>query len=71
MAAILVVLSSIAGLALSWYYLRKNWAEIKKKNESETSEWKKRYNYVWTTLWYGYLFAFFVGLTVNNLIIAP
>ncbi|HOG68700.1 MAG TPA: hypothetical protein PLT31_03160 [Fibrobacteraceae bacterium] len=66
---ILLIIVSIVGLGLSILYLRKNLVRIAEKNKSIDSTGKKVLNYPLTILWYGYLIAFFIGLTVNNLIL--
>ncbi len=66
---ILIVLSTIAGLAASLWYFRKNLAQIRLRNQNEPSALKRFGNYPMTVLWYSYLIVFFIGLTVNNLLI--
>ena len=66
---ILLIIVSIVGLGLSILYLRKNLVRIAEKNKTLNSTGKKVLNYPLTILWYGYLIAFFIGLTVNNLIL--
>lgn len=68
MAYVLLILISLAGLALCAFYLKKNIVRIKDKNKSEQSKYKRVWNYVPTGLWYGYLIIFFAGLTINNTI---
>lgn len=68
MGKFIVILISIAGLALSGYFLRKNLLIIKARNQEVQSKAKRAYNYAWTGIWYFYLITFFIGLTVNNLI---
>jgi len=67
--AILLIVVSIVGLGICILYLRKNLVQIAKKNKTLNSTGKKALNYPLTILWYGYLIAFFIGLTVNNLIL--
>lgn len=68
MAYVLLIIASIAGLALSGFYLKKNIIRIREKNKSEPKAYKRKLNYVLTGLWYGYLIIFFAGLTINNTI---
>lgn len=68
MAYALLILVSILGIAVSFLYLRKNIVRIKEKNKSEPKAYKRGLNYVLTGLWYGYLFVFFAGLTINNIL---
>lgn len=67
--ALLLIVVSIAGLGVCIIYLRKNLVRIAEKNKTLNSTGKKMLNYPLTILWYGYLIAFFIGLTVNNLIL--
>lgn len=67
MTYVLIILVSILGISLSIYFLRKNVIRIKEKNKTEPKAYKRGLNYVLTGLWYGYLLAFFIGLTLNNL----
>lgn len=66
---ILLVLSTVVGLLASYWYFRKNLTQIRQRNQSEPSVAKRFFNYPLTVLWYCYLFVFFIGLTVNNLIL--
>jgi hypothetical protein len=61
-----IVLASLAGLAVTLHYLRKNWQQIRAKNAKEPVAWKRALNYPFTVVWYGYLIVFFVCLTINN-----
>lgn len=67
-SSILIVLVSIFGLGLSVFYLKKNLIRIALKNKSIDKPAQKVLNYPLTLLWYGYLIAFFIGLTLNNLV---
>ena len=67
MTYVLLIIASLAGIAVSLFYLRKNIIRIKEKNKNEPKAYKRKMNYVLTYLWYGYLLVFFAGLTVNNL----
>jgi len=67
MAYVLLILATLAGLAVCAFFLRKNIIVIRKKNKNEPKAYKRGLNYVLTGLWYGYLAVFFIGLTVNNL----
>lgn len=67
--ALLLILVSIIGLGVCALYLRKNLIRIAEKNKSIDSTSKKVLNYPLTILWYGYLIVFFLGITINNLII--
>lgn len=62
------ILVTLAGLSFTVLYFRRNLVRIREKNKSIESSWKRVLNYPFTIIWYGYLFVFFLGLTVNNLI---
>lgn len=67
MTYVLLILATLIGLAACAHFLRKNIIAIREKNKKEPKAYKRKLNYVFTGLWYGYLIIFFVGLTVNNL----
>ncbi|HSQ43258.1 MAG TPA: hypothetical protein VLM37_13340 [Fibrobacteraceae bacterium] len=68
MKAIILILITLVGVWFNWRHLRKALHQIGEKNKTEPSSFKRAMNYPLTVVWYGYLFAFFVGLTVNNLV---
>jgi len=68
MKACLLILISIVGLWFNWKHLKKALAQITEKNKAEPSFAKRVLSYPLTVIWYGYLFAFLIGLSVNNLI---
>lgn len=68
MKALILILITAIGLWFNWKHLKKALAQISEKNKVESSGFKRFLNYPMTVVWYGYLFAFFIGLTVNNLI---
>lgn len=68
MKAALLVLITLVGIYLNWRYLSKALKQIKEKNLQEKNALMRALNYPLTIVWYAYLFAFFVGLSVNNLI---
>lgn|GEM_PF-524626 len=68
MKAVLLVSITLVGIFLNWRYLRKALRQIKEKNAQESNALMRALNYPLTVVWYAYLFAFFVGLSVNNLI---
>jgi len=68
MKAAVLILISIAGIAYNIRGFRKALLGIQLKNKTEPEAWKRVANYPTTVIWYAYLFVFFVGLTVNNLI---
>ena len=68
MKPIILVAITLAGLWFNWRHMKKALAQIADKNKAEASSFKRAMNYPLTVAWYGYLFAFFVGLSTNNLI---
>ena len=68
MAYVLLIITTLIGLGISLFFLRKNVIRIREKNKNEPKAYKRKLNYVLTGLWYGYLIVFFVGLTINNTI---
>jgi len=68
MKAVLLIVITLVGLWFNWKHLKKALAQISEKNKVEPSATKRFFNYPLTVVWYGYLFAFFIGLTANNLI---
>lgn len=68
MGILLVILAGIIGIVLTAHFFRKNLRIIRAKNENEKSSFKRGSNYALTVLWFSYMFVFFIGLIVNNLI---
>lgn len=68
MKAVLLIAITAAGLWFNWRHMKKALNGITEKNKTEKSGFSRFMNYPMTIAWYGYLFAFFIGLTVNNLI---
>ena len=64
----LLILASLIGTAGTFFFLKRNLIRIAEKNKAIESKTKRMLNYPLTILWYGYLFVFFVGLSVNTLI---
>ncbi len=58
-----------AGMGFSVRHLRRNYLEVRAKPRGsiKTMDWV--FNYGLSFLWFAYLFAFFAGLIVNNLIL--
>jgi hypothetical protein len=66
--AILLILVGGAGIWFTVKHLKKNWVEIRtRKGSVKTSDLV--FNQGLSLVWFGYLFAFFVGLIVNNLLL--
>lgn len=68
MAYVLLIITSLIGLTICGFLLKKNIIRIREKNKKEPKAYKRGLNYVLTGLWYGYLIVFFAGLTINNTI---
>ncbi len=64
LSGFILILISLVGTARTAFCFKRNMAI----NRSIESKSKRILNYPLTILWYGYLFVFFVGLSVNNLI---
>lgn len=66
--AFLLVVIGGAGLWFTGRHLRRQWREIRaRRGTVKTSELVL--NNGLSLLWFGYLFAFFAGLIVNNLLL--
>jgi hypothetical protein len=66
--AILLILVGGAGIWFTARHLRKNWLEIRaRKGTVKVSD--ILLNQGLSLVWFGYLFVFFVGLIVNNLLL--
>jgi hypothetical protein len=66
--AILLILVGGAGIWFTARHLRKNWLEIRaRKGTTKVSDIVL--NQGLSLVWFGYLFVFFVGLIVNNLLL--
>ncbi len=65
-----LVLILVGGIGI-WFtvrHIKKNWIEIReRKGKVKTSDLV--FNQGLSLLWFGYLFAFFAGLIVNNLLL--
>lgn len=69
LSGFILILLSLVGVAGTAFYFRRNLRRIAERNKTIESKAKRALNYPLTILWYGYLFVFFVGLSVNNLIL--
>lgn len=69
LSGFILILLSLVGIAGTAFYFRRNLRRIAERNKAVESKAKRILNYPLTILWYGYLFVFFVGLSVNNLIL--
>lgn len=68
LSGFILILVSLVGTVGTAFHFKRNLVRIAEKNRSIESKSKRILNYPLTILWYGYLFVFFVGLSVNNLI---
>lgn len=69
LSGFILILLSLVGIAGTAFYFKRNLRRIAERNKAVESKAKRILNYPLTILWYGYLFVFFVGLSVNNLIL--
>lgn len=69
LSGFILILLSLVGIVGTAFYFRRNLRRIAERNKAVESKAKRILNYPLTILWYGYLFVFFVGLSVNNLIL--
>jgi len=57
------------GMFFSIRHFRRNWNDYRSKPKGSVKTWDLVANYGLGFLWFAYLFAFFAGLIVNNLIV--
>jgi hypothetical protein len=67
--AIILILLGGVGMYFSVRHFRRNWREYRSKPKGSVKAWDLVANYGLGFLWFAYLFVFFGGLIVNNLII--
>lgn len=67
--AVLLVLVGGAGIWFSARHLRRNWRDLRARPKGTLKAGEVILNYGLSFLWFGFLFAFFTGLIVNNLIL--
>lgn len=65
---ILLVLVGSLGMVFSFRHLRKHWQDYKSKSKGSVKIWDLLFNYGLSFVWFAYLFVFFAGLIVNNLL---
>ena len=73
MSLILKIMSLIliggVGMVFSFRHLRKHWMDYRSKAKGSVKVWDLVFNYGLSFVWFAYLFVFFAGLIVNNLIL--
>ena len=62
----ILIIASVGGIAFTVRSARRAWTELRAKPSHAASD--KFFNYPLMVVWYVFLFAFFGGLVVNNLI---
>ena len=67
--AIALVLIGVVGMGFSLRHLGENWKDYRGKPKGSVKAWDLAFNYGLSFLWFAYLFVFFAGIIVNNLII--
>ena len=67
--AIALVLIGGVGMGFSLRHLGRNWKEYRSKAKGSVKAWDLAFNYGLSFLWFAYLFVFFAGIIVNNLIL--
>ena len=66
---IVLVLIGGVGMAFSLRHLGRNWKDYRSKAKGSVKALDLVFNYGLSFLWFAYLFVFFAGVIVNNLII--
>ena len=66
---LLLILVGVIGMGFSIRYLGRNWKDYRAKSKGSVKAMDLVFNYGLSFLWFAYLFAFFAGLIVNNLIL--
>ena len=67
--AIVLILAGGVGMTFSLRHLGRNWQEYRGKSKGSVKTWDLLFNYGLSFLWFAYLFVFFAGLIVNNLVL--
>ena len=67
-ALFLIVFGGI-GMGFSIRHFRRNWKDYRVKPKGSVKAMDLIFNYGLSFLWFAYLFVFFAGLIVNNLLL--
>ena len=66
---ILLVATGAIGMTFSLRHLKKHWLDYRSKPKGSVKALDLLFNYGLSFVWFAYLFVFFAGLIVNNLLI--
>ena len=66
---VLLVGAGTTGMVFSFRHLKKHWMDYRSKTKGSVKIFDLIFNYGLSFLWFAYLFVFFAGLIVNNLIL--
>jgi hypothetical protein len=67
--AVLLIVAGGVGMWFSAKHLGRNWSEYRSKPKGSVKAMDLVFNFGLSFLWFAYLFVFFAGLIVNNLIL--
>ncbi len=67
--AVVLILIGAAGMSFSFRHLGRNWKDYRCKPKGSVKAMDLVFNYGLSFLWFAYLFVFFAGLIVNNLLL--
>jgi hypothetical protein len=67
--AIALILIGGVGMAFSLRHLGRNWRDYRGRPKGSVKGTDLVFNYGLSFLWFAYLFVFFAGLIVNNLLL--
>jgi hypothetical protein len=67
--AVALILIGGIGIGFSLRHLGRNWKDYRGKAKGSVKAMDLVFNYGLSFLWFAYLFVFFAGLIVNNLIL--
>ena len=67
--ALLLIVFGAVGMGFSVRHLKRNWKEYRVRPKGSVKAMDLIFNYGLSFLWFAYLFVFFAGLIVNNLLL--
>jgi len=67
--ALILIFVGAVGMWFSFRHLGRNWQDYRSKPKGSVKAWDLVFNYGLGFLWFAYLFVFFGGIIVNNLLI--